>query len=262
MNTRPPSALVRAASVLSLSMVLTACAETEPAAGDGAPSVGETSAARDLLARSIRFHDPEGLWSTRTVRLSWNGTGSDGGERVALDLTLHPDGRTFSMSGRYRGRRIDYSIVDDRLTVTVDGSADMPDETREAMRLAREEGMFWRSYFGFLVGLPMKLNDPGTQIDPEPADTEFMGRAVQSIRVTYDPDVGGETWYFYFDPESAELVGSRFYYDESANDGEYLIFEGLAGADGLRLPMRRSWYVNADSSFLGADEISGLSVSQ
>ncbi|MFV1988700.1 MAG: DUF6503 family protein [Gemmatimonadota bacterium] len=249
-----------ATSTLALAIVLTGCAEPEPAAGDGAVGAGETSAARELLARSIRFHDPEGLWATRTVRLAWNGTGADGEERVALDLTLQPDGRTFSMSGRYRGRTIDYSIAEDRLTVTVDGSAEMPDETREAMRLLREEGMFWRGYFGFLVGLPMKLNDPGTHIDPEPADTEFMGRAVQSIRVTYDPDVGGEIWYFYFDPETTELVGSRFYYDESANDGEYLIFEGLAEADGLRLPMRRSWYVNADSTFLGADEVSGLTV--
>lgn len=83
-------------------------------------------------------------------------------------------------------------------------------------------GLFWRDYYGDLAGLPMKLRDPGTLIDPDVAATDFIGRQIQSIRVTYDAELGGDTWYFYFDPESAQLVGRRFYHDEAANDGEYI----------------------------------------
>lgn len=255
-RTRRSFPLVLAVSVAAVA----ACSSP----GDDAPPANDVEAtpAQELLTRSIAFHDPDGVWSTRPVSLSWDGTGADGGERVAMDITMHPDGSTFAMSGRYRGREIDYSIADGRMTVSVDGSAEIPEPTLEEMRLHREDGMFWRSYYGFLAGLPMKLLDPGTHIDPNPVETEFMGESVLALRVTYDADVGGDTWYFYFDPETAELVGCRFYHDESLNDGEYIVFEDLVSADELRLPKRRSWYVNADSSYLGSDELSELVVGQ
>lgn len=45
-----------------------------------------------------------------------------------------------------------------------------------------------------------------------------------------------------------------------SGDGEYIVFEDL-GADGsLRPPRKRSWHVNADGRFLGADEIRALEV--
>jgi hypothetical protein len=222
-------------------------------------SVGTQSRAEALLSRSIEFHDPEGRWDRDTVRLVWKGTGAEGEERSAFSISMSPDGATFEMNGRYRGSTIEYATAAESMTVAVDGSTEIDDPTRESLRLARDGGMFWRDYFTYLAGLPMKLRDPGTILDPETTPTEFMGRPVDSIRVTYDPDVGGDTWYFYFDPDTAELVGCRFYHDEAANDGEYIVFDDLIEeAGGLRLPQRRRWYVNADDRFLGEDVIEGL----
>lgn len=219
------------------------------------------TAAEALLGRTVAFHDPTGVWGRRAVTLTWMGTDSSGQERVALDISLEPDGSTFSMSGRYAGSAIEYATTATGYTATVDGTTEISAATGERMRVHREDGMFWRSYFGFLVGLPMKLRDPGTHLDPEPSETEFLGRRVHAIRATYDPEIGGDTWYFYFDPETDQLVGCRFYHDERLNDGEYIVFEGLIEAEGLRIPRHRSWYVNADGRFLGADEITRLEVS-
>ena len=249
---------------LLLGFIAGACApadrpeEAPRASADAVPP----SPAEALLARSIAFHDREGVWGVGTVSLSWNGTGAEGEERVSLDMTLYPDGSTFSMSGRYRGHEIEYATTEGEMSVAVDGSPEVAEDVAEAMRLQREGGFFWRSYFGFLVGLPMKLRDPGTIIDPDPRADEFMGRSVDAVRVTYDADVGGDTWYFYFSPDTAELVGCRFYHDEAANDGEYIVFEGEVESGGLRLPARRSWYMNADDRYLGTDEISALGVSR
>ena len=217
------------------------------------------SAAEALLARSIAFHDAQGRWGSRVVLLTWNGTGADGEERSMVDISIFPDGRSFEMSGRYRGAALEYATDGATYSVRVDG-ANPDEETRTRLALSRDGGMFWRDYYGYLAGLPMKLRDPGTRIDADPVPTEFIGREVQSIRVTYDAEVGGETWYFYFDPESAQLVGCRFYHDESANDGEYIVFEGVIEADGLRLPQSRRWYVNADDRFLGEDVIERLAL--
>lgn len=253
---------------------LWACAPAEPSGGerppgDAAEAGGEAPATRvetpatpagRLLARSIAFHDPEGSWGSRSLAIDWVGTDDGGEERVAVQLRLHPDGSTFELSGRYGGSEIRYRTRGDSVSATVDGESELTPETRRRMRLDREDGLFWRSYYGFLAGLPMKLRDPGARIDPEPIETEFMGSPVTAIRVSYDPNVGGDVWYFYFDPDTARLVGCRFHHDEAAGDGEYLVFEGLVEAAGLRLPRTRRWYMNVDDRFLGEDEIRGIAI--
>ncbi len=258
------SHLLVCGAVAALALAAVACASgddgTSREATTGAvASAAPPTAAEALLARSIEFHDPQGRWGRDLVQLTWNGTDAQGEERSVFDISIFPDGSTFEMDGRYRGSAIEYATAGTEMTVRVDGTA--PDnETRESLRLNRDGGMFWRDYFGFLAGLPMKLRDPGTIIDPEPSSTEFSGRPVASIRVTYEPEVGGDTWYFYFDPQSAELVGCRFYHDEAANDGEYIVFRDLIEADGLRIPQKRRWYMNADDLFLGEDVIERLSL--
>ncbi len=225
------------------------------AAGLACAAPSSSTPAEALLDRSIAFHDPDAGWGSRPLELRWVGTDADGAERVDVTFILHPDQERFELRGRYRGSTLEYRTSGDTWSASVDGSSDPSPEQREAMRLAREDGLFWRSYFGFLAGLPMKLRDPGTRIDPATIRTRFAGREALAIRVTYDPAVGGDTWYFYFDPSTAALVGCRFFHDEAANDGEHLVFEGWIEADGLQLPRHRRWYVNADGRFLGADEI-------
>ena len=242
---------------VALVATASSCAPSS-SADDESPA--PSSAAEDLLARSIRFHDPTGIWGNRAIELRWDGTDADGRERVAVEIRLDSDAAVFRLSGRYRGHAIEYSTSAEGMHATVDGTTDVPRETYEEMRLHREDGMFWRSYFSFLAGLPMKLRDPGTRIDPDILETDFEGGAVQAIRVTYDAEVGADTWYFYFDPTTAELVGCRFYHDESANDGEFIVFEGLVEGGGLRLPARRSWFVNADGSHLGTDVVRSVAV--
>lgn len=231
-------------------------------AGDGTPGgdAAVDSPAAQLVERSIAFHDPDGVWGSRAIEMSWFGTGSDGGERVSVNLGFGSDQSDFALSGRYAGSSIEYEVSGEDWSASVDGESSPDEETRAGMRLDREGGMFWRSYYGFLAGLPMKIADPGARLDPEVAETTFEGRDVHAVRVTYEPEVGGDTWYFYFDPASAELVGCRFYHDESANDGEYITFEGLAEGGGLRLPRYREWYTNEGDRFLGSDEIRSVSV--
>ena len=218
------------------------------------------SPAAQLVERSIAFHDPGGVWGARPLDLTWFGTGADGSERVSVDLHFGSDQSDFAFSGRYAGSSIEYEVSGEEWSASVDGESSPDAETLARMRLDREDGTFWRSYYGFLAGLPMKIPDPGARLDPEVAETTFAGRDVHAVRVTYEPEVGGDTWYFYFDPDTAELVGCRFHHDESANDGEYITFDGLAEGSGLRLPSYREWYTNDGDRFLGSDEIRSIAV--
>ena len=129
---------------------------------------------------------------------------------------------------------------------------------RDEHRLTCETLERRRDYYAYLWGLPMKLLDPGTVLAPEVVESDFDGRPARRLKVTYEEGVGDDTWYFYFDPESSALVGYRFYHDEAANDGEYILLSGEVAAHGLRLPRARTWFTHAQDELLGTDTLVAL----
>ena len=211
----------------------------------------------ELLARSIAYHDPEVLWGQEPQQLSFDEIRPDGSTRKTRVL-IDPHHERFEWWSQRGEDLLEGSLVGDECTVALNGSTEIPDAKREEHRLDCDRVVLYRDYYIYLWGLPMKLRDPGTRLDPKVRTTEFDGQPVVSLRVTYDPEVGADTWYFYFDPESAALVGYRFFHDESANDGEYIVLESEVNGGGLRLPKARTWFTNAENRLLGTDTLTGL----
>ena len=94
-------------------------------------------------------------------------------------------------------------------------------------------------------------------MSPEVAEKDFQGRPALELKVTYEPEVGSDTWYFYFEPTSNEMIGYRFYHDEAKGDGEYIVLEELEDVGPLRLPKKRTWYTHGDDRLLGTDTLIG-----
>ena len=229
---------------LVLLLLLAACS-TEPQPSD----------AEQLVARSIAFHDPDGAWYGRAHRIELKEKRPDGSTQRISSLHLDPLAGSFGMR-QVRGEDVVEAFVDaENCATTVNGA--IPDSSLAARyRLTCPDGpAWWREYYAFMHGLPMKLQDPGALIEPGVVDTTFMDRAVRQIRVTYSPEVGSDIWYFYFDPDTAQIVGSRFYHDEAAGDGEYIPFDGLVEADGMRLIREIHWYTNTGDRYLGTDSL-------
>ena len=99
----------------------------------------------------------------------------------------------------------------------------------------------------------MKLKDPGAHIVPDIQVVEFYGKTYYKMKVTYDPEVGKDTWYFYFNTKTYALEAYQFFKDESKNDGEYILFEGLKTIDRIKIPSNRKWYYNKDEKYLATD---------
>lgn len=214
----------------------------------------EAVAAERALAGSISRHDPEGGWRSGAFAMTFSESRPDGSSRETRVVIDNRTGR-FEFSTTRDGAAVDGVLTPADCTLSLDGSTEISDEVREKYRLTCDRLEWIRNYYAYLWGLPMKLRDPGTILDPVARRTTFQGREVLALRVTYEEPVGGDTWYFYLDPESLELAGYRFYHDESANDGEYIVLEGLAEEAGLRLPRSRTWYVNSDDELLGTDTL-------
>jgi len=251
-------------ALLGAVLAAVACRAPEPA-GRGTAAPGPATAAREataatspaeaLLERSLRVHDPDGVWGRRAVPLAWTSSRSDGSVSFRFEVLLGLDG-SFTLVGERAGHRLDYRVEDGEVVrARVDGSAEVPDDVREALVLGRDDGLFWRDYLGFLAGVPMCLRDPGARLEPAVAEAQLEGRAVLAVRATFEPDADAHRWTFYFEPDTARVVGCRFHRVDPGEDGETLVFEGLTSVAGLRLPRTRRWWTNADGRFLGTDEL-------
>jgi len=218
------------------------------------PYLDSRSPSQTLLDRSIQFHDPDQAWGRESIAIHWMGTKPDGSVSFAVDMEFDPDG-AFSMRGERKGHTIDYWVSDGVVEARVDGELEVSDELRAEMVLDRDDGLFWRDYLGFLAALPMGLRDPDVHLAPNVDDAELEDRDVLSIRASFAPEVGTDTWTFYLDPSTAELVGCRFDKADPARDGETIIFDGLSSVAGIQLPRTRSWYMNKDRRFLGTDQV-------
>jgi len=212
----------------------------------------EVPGASVVVERSIAYHDPQGLWGSARFQLVFRETRPDGSERrtrVRFSNALD----SFEILTDRDEAQIEGLMAGDECVLTLNGSTEFSDEEREEHRLTCERLRWLRNYYTYLWGLPMKLRDPGARLDAQVTDAWYQNLPVWSVRVTYDESVGSDTWYFYFDQQSYALVGYRFYHDEAKRDGEYIVLKGETETEGMRIPTKRSWYVNADGRHLGDD---------
>ncbi len=199
--------------------------------------------AEELLNRSIAYHDPHGHWQRGAFEITDLSRRPDGTGRHTV-LRFDNARSRFEMESDIDGHALTIVVENDTVEVRLDGRADLSTDELERYRLTPAQVLTRRNFYLYLYGLPMKLRDPGTRLDPKVKETDYQGRAVYELRVNYDENVGSDTWYFYLDRETCALVGHRFYHDESAGDGEYAVLTEEVSGQGLRLPRVRKWYSN------------------
>lgn len=243
------AAFPAAAAVLSLS-----CSAPPPAPEEPKESP------RELVERSIAYHDPGGVWESAAVELRLVESRPDRPDRTTEIRMDAGNGRVSVTRATGDGATRFETAGDTVVAREVDGETDLDEEAFAERGLSEEGVLRLRNYYLYLWGLPMKLRDPGAIFSEEVVPDTWEGQEALRVRVTYDPEVGGDTWYFYFDPADARLLGYRFHHDEEKNDGEYILLGGEVAGGGLRLPAKRSWYWNDDGGFLGDDEAVSLRV--
>lgn len=217
--------------------------------------------ANELLDRSIAFHDPDGLWKESKLEFVIKMESPDLAPRTSK-MTIDNEKGEFSLTMILDGRVYDFRVDGrDSCEIKIDFQQPTYKEI-DSLGLTPDRARRWRDYYGYLYGLPMKLKDDGTVIDPKVINTTFNGEGVLALRVTYKAEVGEDIWYFYFNPGTYAMVGYRFYHDERVNDGEYIILSGIEVSKGLRIPKDRSWYTNKQGRLLATDLLKEMKVSR
>lgn len=213
----------------------------------------------ELLDKSIEFHDPKGLLINGKATLQFDEKRPDGSIRKSSAI-LHPRGEYYQIIRSNDG--IATKMISDKGNAIfyLNDSKDYSEEDAKKHRLNEERLAMMSSYYRYLWHLPMTLKDSGTIIDPSVKSKDFFGKQCLEIKVTYDPEVGSDIWYFYFSPNTYALEGYRFYHDESINDGEYILISELENYKSVRVPKVRKWYTHKEGKFLGTDVLANLKI--
>jgi hypothetical protein len=214
----------------------------------------QTVDSEEVLSKSIRYHDPQGVWgSYRGSFVVIMETPGDVPRRS--EITMDQPADRFRLHVKKGGTTKTYQWNAGECSLSFDGKAEFSQEVAEQHRLSCERAEMYRNYYTYLYGLPMKLRDPGSRLGPKAVKRNFQGKEYWVLEVRYDPDVGNDLWYFYFNPETYALEAYQFYHDKEKNDGEYILLEEEMELGGMRLPKIRTWYTNKEGKLLGTDTL-------
>lgn len=212
-------------------------------------------AADSLLKRSIRYHDPEGNWGKKPHIINLAESRPTGGVRHSR-LSIFPVKNDFDLVQTRGADKIQLRYVNGTFSATHQGRMEIKDQDRERLRLTEKNTIWLRDYYTYLYGLPMKLQDEGTEVQPNVHKVWFNGKELLEMEVHYAPEKGKDIWFFYFNPETYALEGYAFYHEKDGpGTGEYIILEGEALVDKMKLPAERHWYFTHNNLYLGTDQI-------
>ncbi|MFD0796065.1 DUF6503 family protein [Maribacter chungangensis] len=217
-------------------------------------AIGQELSGSELLAKAIAHHDPNGNWSTFKGALTVTMTTPNSSERTTKIILDFP-GQFYSATVEKNGNTIISTLKKDSCSLMLNGSAEIPKVAQDSLRISCDRAKMMRDYYSYLYGLPMKLQDAGTNIYETVQKKTFKNKEYLVLKVDYDETVGKDTWYFYFDPKTYAMEVYQFYKDESQNDGEYILLTDTMDINGIKMPKVRAWYYNKDDGYLGTDTL-------
>lgn len=202
-----------------------------------------------LLDKAIAYHDPDGGWERFSGHLPVTMETPNNPDRVS-SITINLPQQYFHLEAQQGKKTTTFEINKSDCTTSLEADP-------EARRTPCETAELYKNYYTYLYGLPMKLKDPGTLIDPEVMTQTFKGKEYLVLKASYDEAVGSDVWYFYFDPTTYAMEVYQFFKGdpnvEGKDTGEYILLSGEVVIDNIKMPKVRAWYYNKDDKYLGTD---------
>lgn len=208
----------------------------------------------ELLAKAIQFHDPNGNWETFNGELFVTMETPKGAPRESK-ITINLPKEYFSVTAKRDTVINTYTIHKGDCSVEKVKENQTLEALKKDAKAKCERAKLFKNYYTYLYGLPMKLKDEGTIIHQKVEKRQFKGKDYLVLKVTYSKEVGKDTWYFYFNPDTYAMEVYQFF-KETKDSGEYILLSGLETINAIKMPKIRAWYYNKDNTYLGTDILS------
>jgi hypothetical protein len=221
--------------------------------------IGQNISALALLEKAINYHDPKSNWNTFNGNFKVTTTTQDQNPRES-DITINLPARFFNVTAVKDTVITTYTIGKEGCALGYNG-IQLDTVAAKEKGLTCERARMYKNYYTYLYGLPMKLKDNGTNLDPTVEKKTFKGKDYLVLKITYDAEVGSDIWNFYFDPKTyAMKIYEFFKTDKKGNvdtkSGEYILLSEEVLINGIKMPKIRAWFYNKDGTYLGTDIMS------
>jgi len=218
--------------------------------------LGQQLSGSELLEKAIFYHDPNGNWESFNGKLFVTMETPNNADRDS-EIHINLPEEYFYVKATRDTITIEYTIAKGDCTIALNGNTDLSEETLKENNLSCERANLYKNYYTYLYGLPMKLKDPGTLVNPIVERKSFKGKEYLLLKITYDESVGSDVWYFYFDPDTYAMKVYQFFKGdpnkEGKNTGEYILLLKESTVYDMKIPKVRAWYYNKDDKYLGTD---------
>lgn len=213
---------------------------------------GQELTGQQLLKKAIEYHDPNGNWSTFNGTLNITMETPKNPDRIST-IKINLPQEYFYVKATQGEKTTEYTVEKNDCKIMFNGKVNISEQELKENKLSCKRANLYKNYYTYLYGLPMKLKDNGTIIDPKVQKKTFKGKEYLVLKVTYNEKVGKDTWYFYFNPITYAMEVYQFFKNESKNDGEYILLTQEVIINDIKMPKKRAWYYNKNNDYLGTD---------
>jgi hypothetical protein len=212
----------------------------------------------ELLDKAIAYHDPKGNWETFSGTFNVTMETPSGPNRDSTIKINLPE-EYFYVKAARDTITTEYAVTKADCKIMLNGDDQLSAAILKENNLSCERAGMYQNYYTYLYGLPMKLKDPGTNVDSSVETKTFKGKEYLVLKASYDAEVGSDVWYFYFDPTTYAMEIYQFYkgdpLKEGKDTGEYILLTEEMTVNGVKMPKNRAWYYNKDDKYLGTDKL-------
>ncbi|MFY7671869.1 DUF6503 family protein [Tenacibaculum sp. MEBiC06402] len=208
---------------------------------------------KQLLDKSIQYHDPNGNWATFNGTLKVTMTIPDKPNRDS-EIKIDLPNEYFYVKAARGKNTTEYTVDKGNCIIAFNGVKNPSEAILKEHKLSCDRANLYKNYYTYLYGLPMKLKDNGTNIHEKVEKKKFKGKEYLVLKVTYDESIGKDTWYFYFNPTTYAMEIYQFF-KETKDSGEYILLSDEEEINGIKMPKVRAWYYNKNDGYLGTDTL-------
>ena len=209
---------------------------------------------KQLLEKSIQYHDPNNNWETFNGTLNVTMKTPNKPNRDS-EIKINLPQEYFYVKSSRGTNTTEYTVNKENCVIIFNGQENPSETILKEHKLSCDRAKLYKNYYTYLYGLPMKLKDNGTVIHDETERKTFKGKEYLVLKATYNKEVGKDTWYFYFNPKTYAMEVYQFF-KNTPDSGEYILLTEEEIINGIRFPKNRAWYYNKNNNYLGTDYLS------